>query len=77
MSSVKKAYNNADFLNSSSARLIRINCEYEEPRSRLKACGIDGATIFFGSARSKSRESWSRQRRALEIEVIRLTNPFH
>jgi len=67
MSSVKKAYNNSEFLNSSSSRLIRINCEYEEPRVRLKTYGIDGATIFFGSARSKSQEALGRHRRALEL----------
>jgi len=70
MNSVKKAYNNVDFLNSSSARLIRINCEYEEPRTRLHEYGIDGATIFFGSARSKSQESLQRHRKALEFGAI-------
>ena len=67
MSSIEKAYNNIDFLNSAPARLIRITCEYEEPRTRLKQCGIDGATIFFGSARSQSQDDTRRQRRALEL----------
>jgi len=67
----KKAYNNPDFLNSQSSRLIRINCEYEEPRMRLHEYGIDGATIFFGSARSKSNEDRHRHLRALELGMPR------
>lgn len=48
----QKAYKNLDFLNSSSARHIRILCEYEEPRSRFKAMNVQDTIVFFGSARA-------------------------
>ena len=70
MSSTIKAYNNSAFLNSPEARLLRINCEYEEPRSRLRKHGIEGATIFFGSARSKTSEQVKSRHRALTLGGI-------
>jgi len=48
-----KAYKNAEFLNSSEARTIRILCEYEEPKRRFKEHGITDTVVFFGSARTK------------------------
>lgn len=52
----EKAYKNLAFLNSSSARPIRILCEYEEPRQRLAHYGVHDTIVFFGSARSRPRE---------------------
>jgi uncharacterized protein (TIGR00730 family) len=46
-----KAYKNIRFLNSSSARTVRILCEYEEPRARLAQEGIKNTIVMFGSAR--------------------------
>ena len=46
-----KAYKNAQFLNSSEARTIRILSEYLEPRSRLERHGVRDTVVFFGSAR--------------------------
>ena len=51
-----KAYKNLDFLNSPAARHIRILCEYEEPRQRLKAEDVHDTIVFFGSARSMGSE---------------------
>lgn len=51
-----KAYNNKEFLNSPDARVIRIMAEYMEPVSRLEREHVDGAVVFFGSARIDSRE---------------------
>lgn len=51
-----KAYNNKDFLNSREARVIRIMAEYLEPVDRLERHNVDGAVVFFGSARIDSRE---------------------
>ena len=47
-----KAYKNMDFLTSPEARSIRIQCELEEPKARLKKEGIENTIVFFGSART-------------------------
>jgi len=52
----QKAYRNLDFLESSSARSLRILSEYVEPNARFKHYKIDDTIIFFGSARIQSRE---------------------
>jgi len=52
----EKAYKNLGFLNSSSARSIRILCEYVEPRVRFETLGIKDTVVFFGSARTPSAE---------------------
>ena len=56
MSNPKKAYKNLDFLNSSAARTIRILCEYEEPKARFEAEGVENTIVMFGSARIRSVE---------------------
>ena len=50
----EKAYKNIDFLNSKGARTVRILCEYEEPKARLTAAGIENTIVMFGSARIRS-----------------------
>jgi len=52
----EKAYKNLGFLNSASARSIRILCEYIEPRVRFETLGIKDTVVFFGSARTLSAE---------------------
>lgn len=52
---VEKAYNNAAFLNSPDARVIRILSEFLEPARRFRHQGIKDTIVFFGSARVKSR----------------------
>jgi uncharacterized protein (TIGR00730 family) len=47
---------NIDFLNSPTARTIRILSEYLEPFDRLRRAGIRDTIVFFGSARSPSPE---------------------
>ena len=56
MSNPEKAYKNLGFLNSSVARTIRILCEYEEPKARFEAEGVDNTIVMFGSARIRSVE---------------------
>ena len=56
MSNPEKAYKNIGFLNSSSARTVRILCEYEEPRARFAAEGVENTIVMFGSARIRSVE---------------------
>ncbi len=50
----KKAYKNLDFLNSSDARLIRIQAEFLEPMKRFRDQKIEDTIVFFGSARTKN-----------------------
>jgi uncharacterized protein (TIGR00730 family) len=52
-----KSYKNLAFLNSAGARPIRILCEYEEPRQRLAAEGVEDTIVFFGSARVVDTET--------------------
>ncbi len=51
-----KAYSNAEFLQSTDARILRILAEYIEPASRFEKYKIDDTIIFFGSARIISRD---------------------
>eukprot|EP00420_Gonyaulax_spinifera_P015132 CAMPEP_0197914384 /NCGR_PEP_ID=MMETSP1439-20131203/78411_1 /TAXON_ID=66791 /ORGANISM="Gonyaulax spinifera, Strain CCMP409" /LENGTH=339 /DNA_ID=CAMNT_0043536293 /DNA_START=70 /DNA_END=1089 /DNA_ORIENTATION=- len=53
-----KAYRNEEFLNSDSARLIRVMCELEEPGARLNAEGVENVVMFFGSARARPRHEY-------------------
>lgn len=53
---VEKAYKNLTFLNSPTARTIRILCEYEEPKQRFKAQGVHDTLVMFGSARARPPE---------------------
>jgi len=46
-----KAYKNKDFLNSPSARLIRILSEMIEPAARFRKYGVRDTVVFCGSAR--------------------------
>ena len=57
----EKAYKNLDFLMSPPARLIRILCEYEEPRQRFHQEGVHHTIVFFGSARIASTEACRRR----------------
>ena len=50
------AYFDADFLQSSDARPIRILAEYFEPLRRFRMHNIQDTVVFFGSARTLSRE---------------------
>ena len=51
-----KAYKNAEFLNSPSARLIRVLSEMVEPEARFRKHGVRDTVAFFGSSRIISRE---------------------
>lgn len=52
-----KAYKNAEFLNSRSAREIRILSEYIEPKTRFIKNDINKAIVFYGSARLVDHET--------------------
>ena len=49
---INKAYENATFLRSRDARILRILSEYLEPQARLRRRRIRNAIVFFGSSRT-------------------------
>ena len=51
------AYHDLDFLESTDARPIRILAEYLEPLRRFRMHNIQDTVVFFGSARTVSRQS--------------------
>ncbi len=51
-----KAYKNADFLKRREARTLRIMAEYLEPETRFEDLKVSDTIVFFGSARTPSRE---------------------
>ncbi len=55
------AYKNLGFLNSASARTLRILAEYLEPQSRLKWQKVKDTIVFFGSARFCDAETAERR----------------
>jgi uncharacterized protein (TIGR00730 family) len=61
MNSQPLAYHDADFLDSSEARPIRILAEYLEPMKRFRDENIQDTVVFFGSARTLSREGAERE----------------
>lgn len=66
---VEKAYNRLDFLNGSSARHIRILCEYEHTRSTLERHGVHETVMFFASARGKKRSEWEKAVAETEAKI--------
>ena len=70
MSAVKqraeKAYLNEDFLTSPEARIVRMLCEYIEPRTRLAHARVRDTIVFFGSARVQSPEECAAEIHQLE-----------
>jgi uncharacterized protein (TIGR00730 family) len=55
------AYHDLDFLDSPEARPIRILSEYLEPLKRFRTENIQDTVVFFGSARTLSREGAQRE----------------
>ncbi|MPZ11806.1 MAG: lysine decarboxylase [Kiloniellaceae bacterium] len=69
----QKAYRNLDFLESASARALRILSEYIEPNARFKHYKIDDTIIFFGSARILPREEAEQRLKEARDEGADLT----
>jgi uncharacterized protein (TIGR00730 family) len=69
MQSQPLAYLMPEFLESDEARPLRIMAEYLEPLRRFRAQGIQDTVVFFGSARTRSRESAQSAVAALEPGV--------
>jgi uncharacterized protein (TIGR00730 family) len=55
------AYHDLEFLESTEARPIRLLAEYLEPLRRFKQHNIQDTVVFFGSARTWSREAAQRE----------------
>jgi uncharacterized protein (TIGR00730 family) len=55
------AYHDLEFLDSAEARPIRILAEYLEPLKRFRTENIQDTVVFFGSARTMSREGAERE----------------
>ena len=62
------AYHNPDFIESPSARGLRILSEYMEPNARFKHYKIDDTIIFFGSARILPRDEAERRLEAAKAD---------
>lgn len=61
-----EAYLNQEFLNSASARALRILSEYLEPKGRFERYQVDDTIVFLGSARAVSRDQAQAELEAVE-----------
>ena len=72
-----KAYDNPEFMHSTFARSIRVQCEMQEPYMRFKRHGVRNTFVMFGSARTlpmdvaKERLAAARSRGATPAELER------
>ena len=64
-----KSYHNADFMNSGDGRMLRILAEYLEVESRLKHYSIKDTVVFYGSARTPSREEAEKRIAEIKQEI--------
>lgn len=64
-----KSFENEQFLQSNDARIIRILCEFQEPAQRLRANGVRGTILFFGSARAMTRQQFDEKLASLQLQV--------
>jgi len=73
MPKAAKAYKDLAFLNSASARVLRILAEYLEPKSRFQKKNVRDTIVFFGSARIL--DAATAQERLDEAQKINQRNP--
>jgi uncharacterized protein (TIGR00730 family) len=69
LSKPEKAYRNIDFLTSPDARLIRVMCEFVEPKSRFRKYRVRDTIVFFGSARTLAPEVAAERLAQVEAEL--------
>ena len=65
------AFHNLDFLKTPDARPLRILAEYLEPARRFRNANIQDTVVFFGSARTLSREGAQAMLAELETDEAR------
>lgn len=70
-----KSYNNMEFLNSPSARLIRILSEMIEPAARFNKYCIRDTVVFFGSAKTLPRREADANLRKIEAKIKQARSP--
>lgn len=70
-----KSYKNTEFLNGSAGRMIRIMCEFEEPKERLRRNYIRSTFLFFGSARSMTQAQYDATVQGLRAKLADCTDP--
>lgn len=70
-----KAYKNKEFLNSPSARLIRILSEMVEPAARFRKHKVKDTVVFFGSARIFPRSAASLKLKRIKQRIERVKSP--
>jgi len=70
-----KAYKNKDFLNSPSARIIRILSEMIEPAARFRKYKVKDTVVFFGSSRIFSRSVTSLKLRRIKNRIKKEKSP--
>lgn len=64
-----KAYDNRDFIHSEDGRVIRLLAEYLEPKQHFEKANIDKSIIFFGSARTLSKDKFDDKLRYMESQL--------
>jgi len=64
-----KAYKNLDFLNSVSARNIRVLCEMTEPGLRFAEENVEDTIVLFGSARIRPMQVAEKQLATVEATI--------
>ncbi len=72
-----KAYENPAFLNSPSARHIRVLCELVEPDVRFRQNHIRDTIVFFGSARFLDRDRAEHQLKMIEDRLSKEKTASH
>jgi uncharacterized protein (TIGR00730 family) len=70
------AFHDLEFLKSSDARPIRILAEYLEPARRFRNANIQDTVVFFGSARTLSREGAERELEKLGTDEAKKAADF-
>jgi len=70
-----KAYNNRNFINSPSARLIRILAEMLEPENRFEKHNVRDTVVIFGSARTLPRSQALSKFRPVEKKFKKSKSP--
>ncbi len=63
---LKRSYENLSFLNSPSARMIRVLCELIEPDVRFRQNKVKDTIVMFGSARTLPKEAAEQKLRNVE-----------
>src|SRR5688500_9327418 len=70
------AFHNHDFLKTPDARPIRILAEYLEPARRFRNANIQDTVVFFGSARTLSRDAAERELALLKTDEARKATDY-